>query len=71
MADHCHSDPEDCSEDQWFRETLLVKQWEQMKHEILLHKWYESERAGHDIGWDRAAFDWMLRFNKRESPSNS
>ena len=32
-----------------------------MKQDVLLHKWYESERAGHDIGWDRAFVDWNLR----------
>lgn len=71
MVDHCHSDSEGPLEDQWFKDTLIVKQWERMKHEILLHKWYESERAGHDIGWDRAALDWMLRFNRRKPSSTT
>ena len=31
-----------------------------MKQEIMTHKWYESEKAGHDIGWDRALVDWMI-----------
>jgi len=43
-----------------------------MKHEIQLHKWYESEKAGHDIGWERATVDWMIRFgNKRSDDSAS
>lgn len=46
----------------WLRNTLLFQRWEEMKREILLHKWYESEKAGHDIGWERAAVDWMVRF---------
>jgi len=46
----------------WLRNTLLFRRWESMKSEILLHKWYESEKAGHDIGWERAAVDWMIRF---------
>lgn len=46
----------------WLRNTLLFRQWEDMKKEILLHKWYESEKAGYDIGWERAAVDWMVRF---------
>lgn len=37
-----------------------------MKSEILLHKWYESEKAGHDIGWDRAAVDWMIRHGRKD-----
>ena len=46
----------------WVKNTLLFRQWDNMKKEILLHKYYESEKAGHDIGWDRAAIDWMIRF---------
>jgi hypothetical protein len=49
-------------ESAWVAGTLLVRRWEAMKREILLHKWYESERAGHDIGWDHAVVDWTLRF---------
>ncbi len=46
----------------WVKNTLLFRQWESIKHDILLHKWYESEKAGHDIGWERASVDWMIRF---------
>jgi hypothetical protein len=46
----------------WLRSTLLFRQWESIKHEILLHKWYESEKAGYDIGWERASVDWMIRY---------
>lgn len=31
------------------------------KDEILRHKWIESEKAGYDIGFERALIDWMLR----------
>jgi hypothetical protein len=48
--------------DAWISQTLLVRRWEEMKREILLHKWYESEKAGYDIGWDRASIEWMARF---------
>jgi hypothetical protein len=27
--------------------------------EIERHKWLESEKAGHDIGGNRAAMDWL------------
>ncbi|HMP73090.1 MAG TPA: DUF4032 domain-containing protein [Kiritimatiellia bacterium] len=49
----------------WIQRTLLFKHWDAMKQEILLHKWYESERAGHDIGWERAQTDWIIRFGSR------
>jgi len=52
--------------EQWVRETRLFRRWEQVKREINKHKWYESEKAGHDIGWDRAAVDWMMRHGPRD-----
>ena len=58
----------------WIERTSLVQRWRAMKQDVLLHKWYESERAGHDIGWDRAFVDWTLRysceFNRRFSGRN-
>ncbi len=51
--------------DPWVRKTLLFRQWEQIRTEIETHKWYESERAGYDIGWERAAVDWMIRYGWR------
>lgn len=29
------------------------------REEILKHKWLESEKAGHDIGFERALLDWI------------
>jgi hypothetical protein len=31
--------------------------------EINRHLWIESEKAGHDIGFERAAEDWLKRFS--------
>lgn len=31
-------------------------------HEILEYKWLESEKAGKDIGLQRAAFEWITRY---------
>lgn len=47
---------------QWARDTLLCKYRAAVRKEIERHKWFESEKAGYDIGWDRAAVDWMIRF---------
>lgn len=30
------------------------------REEILKHKWIESEKAGHDIGFERALLDWVV-----------
>jgi hypothetical protein len=51
-----------CGFDQWVRNTRLFRQWEDTKKEIQLHKWYKSEQAGHDIGWERASVDWMIHY---------
>lgn len=48
----------------WVRNSRLVRAWSDMKSEILRHKWIESERAGADIGWERARVDWMLRHRR-------
>lgn len=29
------------------------------KEEIMRHKWYMSEHAGHDVGYIRALYDWV------------
>lgn len=54
--DDAHGDVE------WVRNTLIYRKWESMRRDILLHKWYESEKAGYDIGWDRAVIDWMIKY---------
>ncbi len=30
------------------------------REEILRHKWIESEKAGHDIGFEKALLDWIV-----------
>jgi hypothetical protein len=32
--------------------------------EINRHRWIESEKAGHDIGFEQASMDWLERFSK-------
>ncbi len=32
--------------------------------EINRHLWIESEKAGYDIGFEKAAEDWLERFSK-------
>ncbi len=43
------------------RNSLLYRHFQAQREEIMKHKWYESERAGHDIGLDRARTDWTIR----------
>ncbi len=53
------------SDEAWMKNSLLFREWDRMKQEILDHKWYESERAGYDIGWDRASVDWLVRHGRK------
>lgn len=32
--------------------------------EINRHKWIESEKAGYDIGFEKATQDWLKRFSQ-------
>ncbi len=47
----------------------LYREFLAERGEILRHKWLESEKAGYDIGFDRALLDWIVkhRANWRKS----
>jgi hypothetical protein len=42
--------------------TGLYKKFLAERQEILRHKWIESEKAGYDIGFERALLDWTLKY---------
>ena len=39
----------------------LYREFLAEKEEILKHKWIESEKAGHDIGFEAALVDWITK----------
>jgi len=39
-----------------------MKEFLAEREEILRHKWIESEKAGHDIGFERALIDWIVKY---------
>ena len=41
--------------------SALYREFLAEREEILRHKWLESEKAGYDIGFDRALLDWILK----------
>jgi hypothetical protein len=43
------------------RNSSLYKEFQAEREEILRHKWIESEKAGYDIGFDRALTDWIIK----------
>jgi len=48
--------------------SALYKKFIEERNEILKHKWLESEKVGHDIGFEKALLDWV--FNHREKWRN-
>jgi hypothetical protein len=52
----------------FLRNSVLYKEFLAEREEILKHKWIESEKAGTDIGFEKALLDWIVkhRSNWRE-----
>jgi hypothetical protein len=46
---------------EFVKESLLYKEFLAEREEILRHKWIESEKAGHDIGFEKALLDWIVK----------
>jgi hypothetical protein len=51
----------EANEAQFVRESALYKEFLAERGEILKHKWIESEKAGKDIGFERALLDWIVK----------
>ena len=49
---------------EFLKKTKLYKEFLAEKEEILKHKWIESQKAGYDIGFDKAYYDWELKHYK-------
>jgi hypothetical protein len=43
------------------RNSNLYREFQAEREEILRHKWLESEKAGRDIGFERALTDWIIK----------
>lgn len=47
------------------QETSIYKEFLALKEEVDKHKWYESEKAGSDVGFVWALIDWTVRFKSK------
>ena len=47
------------------KNSVLYKEFLAEREEILKHKWIESEKAGHDIGFERALLDWIVKYRSQ------
>ena len=45
-----------------FSTSTLYQCFLEEREEILKHKWIESEKAGKDIGFERALLDWIRNY---------
>ena len=43
------------------KKSSLYREFQAEREEILRHKWIESEKAGYDIGFERALTDWIIK----------
>ena len=43
------------------KNSSLYREFQAEREEILKHKWIESEKAGHDIGFEQALTDWIIK----------
>src|SRR6185295_11723558 len=43
------------------KNSSLYREFQAEREEILKHKWIESEKAGQDIGFERALIDWIVK----------
>ncbi len=52
-------DPDD--DLQLVQNSLLYKRFASERDEILRHKWLESEKAGVDVGFEKALLSWLIQ----------
>ncbi len=57
----------------FLKRSSLYQEFLAERDEILRHKWLESERAGEDIGFEKALLDWIRKHRDdwRSSRRNS
>jgi hypothetical protein len=48
-------------------DTLLYKKYKEEIDHVLKHKWYMSEKAGRDVGHEKALLDWLVNHKERKN----
>lgn len=48
--------------DKLLKNSALYQEFLREREEILKHKWIESEKAGHDVGFEWALLDWNFHY---------
>ena len=60
-----NDNPQSSTGDDLLKNSTLYKEFQAEREEILKHKWIESEKMGHDIGFERALTDWIVRHRSK------
>jgi len=60
-----NDNPESSTGDDLLRNSTLYKEFQAEREEIMKHKWIESEKVGHDIGFERALTDWIIKHRSK------
>jgi hypothetical protein len=47
------------------KKSSLYREFQAEREEILRHKWIESEKTGHDIGFEHALTDWIIKHRSK------
>jgi hypothetical protein len=55
------NESENSTGDELLKNSTLYREFQAEREEILRHKWIESEKVGHDIGFERALTDWIVK----------
>ncbi len=56
---------EPSSASELLKNSSLYREFQAEREEILRHKWIESEKAGRDIGFERALTDWIIKHRSK------
>ena len=61
------SDPtkEPLSASDLLKNSSLYREFQAEREEIMKHKWIESEKVGHDIGFEHALTDWIVKYRSK------
>lgn len=51
----------DTSGQDLLKRSSLYREFLAEREEIMRHKWLESQKAGHDIGFEQALTDWVVK----------
>jgi hypothetical protein len=61
MKENREMPPIQKDQSQFVKNSVFYKEFLAEREEILKHKWIESEKAGKDIGFEKALLDWIVR----------